>query len=342
MDNILKNMKTREVWVDSARAILIIFVVMGHFYSNAHWPLYHYVDYVFLFHMPAFFVLSGYLYKPLHKINLKNYICKKFKRLIIPYISYLAIITLIRYTDIIVTDGIDFRFLLKDLLRNAYGGQYLNIDCGVLWFLTCLFFVETIWAVIDSKFKKMVLKIFVVFLFYIIAHIQSMLIPSIKLPLGIDFAFLTLSYYVFGIYFKAYFMKTNVFILSMVLSVTFLILRGLSITHFGFEIAAYHYDNFLLDFIIPIIFSTLIFNLCYRVKILHLNLLSKLGQVTLAVMSLHLVVNNLFETFFNYGIIIFTLVGVVVPYLVAMYFLEKNTILSTLFLGKQVDKKNSL
>ena len=49
----------RLAWVDCAKALLICFMCIGH--SSAHELL---KTCIYTFHMPAFFILSGYLYKP--------------------------------------------------------------------------------------------------------------------------------------------------------------------------------------------------------------------------------------------------------------------------------------
>ncbi|MCF0193574.1 MAG: acyltransferase family protein [Bacteroidaceae bacterium] len=46
----------RLYWIDWAKARGIILVVLGHMHS----PLSHWI---FVFHMPMFFMISGYLYK---------------------------------------------------------------------------------------------------------------------------------------------------------------------------------------------------------------------------------------------------------------------------------------
>lgn len=53
----------REAWIDWAKAYLIYLVVVGHTsipHNSGLWT------YIYSFHMPAFFILSGYLYKPHH------------------------------------------------------------------------------------------------------------------------------------------------------------------------------------------------------------------------------------------------------------------------------------
>lgn len=49
----------REAWIDWSKAILIWLMVLGHAGLSGV-PR----DFVYAFHMPAFFIISGFLYKP--------------------------------------------------------------------------------------------------------------------------------------------------------------------------------------------------------------------------------------------------------------------------------------
>lgn len=51
----------RIIWIDWAKAILIYLMVVGHCL-----PVKWQGTLIYAFHMPAFFVISGYLYKPHH------------------------------------------------------------------------------------------------------------------------------------------------------------------------------------------------------------------------------------------------------------------------------------
>ena len=55
----MKQISDRFVWVDWAKMLLIYFMVVGHF----HPPLIQ-SQFFYVFHMPAFFIISGYLYRP--------------------------------------------------------------------------------------------------------------------------------------------------------------------------------------------------------------------------------------------------------------------------------------
>lgn len=324
----------RENWIDISRAILIILVVLGHYSKTSHWQLTNISDYVFLFHMPAFFIISGYLYKPIEKIDgIKNFIVKKAKRLLIPYIAYLLLITSIRYIYIFTHD-FTVKFIAKDLFKNIYGGSYLNFNSGILWFLSCLFFIEITWAIIDIKFHSNKIKLFIVILFYILAHIQAWYFPNFKAPFAIDIAFISLAYYYFGLYVKQNIFDKRIFISAIIFSATFLLLRLFNIIHYGLELAPHHYTNIILDFLIPVSLSVIIFNICYYIKLMSIKSLLILGNITLPIMCLHIILNTIFQHFFNYGIITFTIIGVIIPLILTTVIFEKNKLLSKLFLGK--------
>ena len=53
------SLKNRESWIDWSKAILIWLMVLGHAGLSGI-PR----EFVYAFHMPAFFIISGYLYRP--------------------------------------------------------------------------------------------------------------------------------------------------------------------------------------------------------------------------------------------------------------------------------------
>jgi fucose 4-O-acetylase-like acetyltransferase len=328
----------REKWIDLSKGILIILVIVGHFYQESHWTFTHYVNYVYLFHMPAFFILSGYLYKPIEP--LKQSIMKIAKRLIIPYASYLLIISLVRYLYLFNSNNLTINFVTKDIIRNLYGGQHLPFEGGILWFLSCLFFVEVFWTIINVATKSDKTKILIVLSLYLLAHVQVFLSQIIHIPLTLPFeievSFLCLSYYSFGFYAKDYIFNKKVFSFALLFSIAFLYLRLSNTIHYGLEIATHHYTNIILDFIVPIALSLVLFNICHYAKFLQTKVLLKLGTVTLPIMCLHILSNSLLQNFFHYGLIIFTLTGIVIPFAITILFLEKNKNLSKYFLGKAI------
>lgn len=85
--------KTRETWVDIAKGIGIILVIMGH----ANCPnLPHGI--IYSFHMPLFFFLSGLFISRQCENNFRIYLKKNFKSLLLPYFYFNIISIAFYYT----------------------------------------------------------------------------------------------------------------------------------------------------------------------------------------------------------------------------------------------------
>lgn len=113
----------RSLYFDNAKFILIFLVVFGHVISplksndNLLFTLY---SVIFLFHMPAFILISGYFSKGYQK---KGYLLKTVKKILLPYFIFQVIYSLFYYMN-----GLDSS-LTFDLLQPHW----------TLWFLLSLF-----------------------------------------------------------------------------------------------------------------------------------------------------------------------------------------------------------
>jgi fucose 4-O-acetylase-like acetyltransferase len=74
-------MKKKIEWIDIAKGFGILTVVAGHIYEGDIRRI------IFIFHMPLFFFISGYLFKP--DLNRMHYFKKKSYHLLVPYIAFL-------------------------------------------------------------------------------------------------------------------------------------------------------------------------------------------------------------------------------------------------------------
>lgn len=78
----------RIIELDIIKGILIIFVILGHSYIS-------FSRSIFWFHMPAFFIVSGYAYNLPPEIEIVKWIRKNVRRLMIPYLTYAALLSAI-------------------------------------------------------------------------------------------------------------------------------------------------------------------------------------------------------------------------------------------------------
>lgn len=92
--------KTREKWVDDVKVIACILVVVGHFFQSMvkasilpDSGLYEwFITTVYYFHVPLFFICSGYLYQKYSKVNSvdswRRNVAKKVLALGVPYVTF--------------------------------------------------------------------------------------------------------------------------------------------------------------------------------------------------------------------------------------------------------------
>lgn len=321
--------KQREEWIDISKGILIILVVLGHSISGPFYDLDNTIDYVYLFHMPAFFIISGYLYKPLNE-SFSERIKKRAKRLLIPYFSYLTIITMPIIINMFLV-GEPVKSIIKQIIKNLLGGQYLHNYCGVLWFITCLLSSEMIYTLIEKYIKKDAFKIIVVLVLYAIAHIEAWIYPSFKLPFAIDISLLTLSYFFIGAHFKKYILNKNVFFIASIISIISIILLRSNLISYGLELWGHHYVNLALDLLIPVSLSIVLFNIC-KLLIKKSIILARLGKYTFPIMALHIGLNKLLLNNSNsFYILNYLLIGLLIPLAFSLIF-SRNKVLKKILL----------
>jgi fucose 4-O-acetylase-like acetyltransferase len=133
----------RSCSADILKGIGVILVVMGHVTHNVSLD-----NWIYAFHMPLFFLLSGIFFKPTFE-NWK----KSFKRLLIPYIFF-AIVSFVywRFVEMKfrpLPDDFDVNMHVFDIFWQTMEFRF-NV---VLWFLPCLFIVQSIGWVLFSKVK---------------------------------------------------------------------------------------------------------------------------------------------------------------------------------------------
>lgn len=124
-------MQNRIIWIDWAKAILIYLMVVGHCFP-VDWEN----QLIYAFHMPAFFIISGYLYRPHHWL-------KTLKSFLIPIIFFSAINLTIYTLPKIIKGTFNSEHLVERILMPFWASgslpEELYIYCfpGV-WFIISL------------------------------------------------------------------------------------------------------------------------------------------------------------------------------------------------------------
>ncbi|MBE7447122.1 MAG: acyltransferase family protein [Planctomycetia bacterium] len=146
-------------WVFIAKGIGICLVVIGHFHpesSPEYWS--NLRDIIYSFHMPLFFLLSGYLYNH-GKYSYADLVKAKTKRLLYPFISIAAIFLLIKYAA-----GIFVKLEHPVQIESIYSllTNPVNSYMPLLWFVYALFLIFTVYPLL-----KLYMDVYLLFALFI-------------------------------------------------------------------------------------------------------------------------------------------------------------------------------
>ena len=192
------NSSQRIEIVDFLRGGAMVLVLLHH----SGFPL---GDYILAFHMPFFFILSGFFEKirgvSASGLPFKAYVLKRFKRLIIPYIAFELINLVIWYIRcLVVQETIPvFSSLLSIVL--CYNTKEYTGLCGRLWFLPCMFVSNILFWIISRFIKTRVGMASVGCILFFVSWITSRVIPF-RLPFTIDTAMMATAFILIGYIFS--------------------------------------------------------------------------------------------------------------------------------------------
>lgn len=179
--------RKRILWVDSLRGFLMLTVLLAH----CRPPFEHYI---LGFHMPAFFILSGYLLKEETPELWGGWLRKSFKHLIIPYFV-LCFINLI-FCSVFYYESVRKIFYYIGGILYSRGTTEWMPNCSPLWFLTAYFVAHLIFLLI-RKIKNGRLRILVIILCPTVSWLLD-LFNIVKLPWNIDTALMAVLFIYLG------------------------------------------------------------------------------------------------------------------------------------------------
>lgn len=274
------------------------------------------IMHLFFFFMPWFYFKSGYFFKPVEKIN-KNYISGKFKKLLIPFISFSIIGLLITFPmEVYEAQRPIWRILLSfpfSILRDGSGGAG-NLP---IWFLLSLFFTIISFALLDKLNLKWLIVTFP-FLGFILFYYK------IELPLGFTNFFLAVFFYGVGNVFRKvensrYYILTSIFSIAIYITSQFYCFSSLDFrTH---ELLTGYYFIYIISSIAGLI-------IIYRIgKVVNfIKPINYIGQNSMAYFVIHwpilILVKTLFKIFsihsmeYAYAIILTLAVFIATPFFI--------------------------
>ncbi len=251
---------------------------------------------IFCFHMPLFFLLSGFLSQPQNDV--KAYFTKKTFQLLVPYAVFLILFewkTLFLFASdcwhLNILNEATLALYSKKLLIMIYGGAYFKRNVGVFWFITCLFITQQLfnYLIIRLTRNKVIILCSVS---YFLSFINQYYLPEFYFPLAGNVVFAALPFYAIGYYSKNI-GKINMLLLSII------ILTGVTMVFLGFDIEyqmKYSYYGFPLVSCVLAVCTTIYLKCISEIlnRLLIVGwLLGLVGICSKVVMFLHRPVLNL-------------------------------------------------
>ena len=117
-------------------------MVVNHVYFGSLFNLY-----ISSFHMPLFFITTGYLWQ-FNNETFAGRIKRKAKKLILPYISFGAFFVIL---DILIQNNVGNKVFIVDFERLLVHPTLVIPRASTLWFLPCMFFADLIYTFIQIK-----------------------------------------------------------------------------------------------------------------------------------------------------------------------------------------------
>ncbi|MBM7655465.1 acyltransferase family protein [Neobacillus cucumis] len=213
-------MSKRLDWLDIGKGLGMLLVMLGH--AAIPTPL---KTYIYTFHMPLFFFLSGYLYNKDKFPNLKVFLKRRTKSLILPYIAF----SLVAYLWFLLLNHLGLVNYDNNLLTPLLGSVIAErktiwtVHTGALWFVACLFCTELLFYFISKIGRsKKIIGFFLLFISAIGCFYNKAV--GQPLPWNLDIAMISVGFYGAGYFYKEFHKKLEwmnqfkIFILLMLIN----------------------------------------------------------------------------------------------------------------------------
>ncbi len=284
--------RQRENWIDNAKGIAMICVMVGHLgrhISYGPWGL----GFVYGFHLAVFFLLSGYTFKK--AVLDKEYIKKKFKRLMVPYfVTCIAIIIMSVITEIAINQDATILTATKAIGRNIlssfyasgsvtnYAGIEAGIRIGAIWFLPAMFLAIIFFQFILNKFDTTTKRLLISIALALVGYVSAKLI---WLPFSIQPAMFATPFICAGYEIKAHDLLKKIkwphYIIAGVLLIAGIALEFCYVSFVGASAI-----DLIISIIVAFAGSLLVYLLAKHVD--KIKIIGYIGRISIYVMCVHL------------------------------------------------------
>lgn len=267
----------RIEYFDSAKALLIFFVVLGHIliilnpeYNRIFFSLLQ--SFIYSFHMPAFFLIHGILcnVEKWRDMPTKKYVLRRAYSLIVPYLFFEVIGSIWKAI-----------FCNQQLMDGLYYLITIQCNVGADWFLPAMFMGSLLFMIYIKHPRKAYAVVSAV-----ISFILPMFLPKSQFFIVLGRAFLAYGFIMTGHLIKVLFLSEKVKKLS-ILSMTFVgttVVAVISLKWGGNDFYTCTVSNPITFVIGGIIGTIMILGLS---RILECKMLTYIGKHSLIIMGTH-------------------------------------------------------
>lgn len=278
-------------WVDICKGILIIAVVMGHSFAIS-------TPYVYMFHIPLFFFLAGYVER-LDQKSMLQIAVQRFLTLFVPYVAVNIIYLVGRIAlNVVEMQGYFYDDVLgKERLWEHIVAivkiQWVTDLGGATWYLACLF-ITFLLAKIIVILTHNKITIITVLLAAVIGGIGLLFdYLGIYLVYYLDIAMVAVFYLILGNYCKKYrlfdYLTYINWIIWAILFIVYCFVFANKL-HAAVDWSARNYNNPLLSMVTILLAAVILMNFCKSIQNTKVgNMLSFYGKESLAFMMVHFV-----------------------------------------------------
>lgn len=241
-------MKQHKVEFEILKFVLIISIVVGHALST---PLIN----VFWYHVPGFFMLTGYFCKkPIggNLLNISSILTHKLRRYVIPYFSYSIVLYILFQQEPVIKN------LIRVLLA---GGWNVSLYSYPFWFINALFAATIVFDLVLYTFKRVKSRrkenLMMASLFmgiWMFVHCNAVFPFPIYLPWSIDQSLGALVFIYIGYIMKGATLKWWYGIFPLVTFVFTLLHYFYPVVDCHLNMCPMTFRNIIVDMVVPVAF----------------------------------------------------------------------------------------
>lgn len=270
------NLSNRIQWIDYAKGIGILSIILGH----SGFPQ---MKYLFWFHVPLFFIISGFLNKK-NEQKFTDFFRKKIISLWVPYYLY-GILCILLFQVLIW--NFNASFIYKEFLRLIYSGTKATGVIGAYWFIPVIFFTEIIfyfYTKINTKIIRVSLLLVCYFLFQLVFQYRN-------LPMDINVVPIAIVFFSIGTYLRENWQRRVIFSrLAIVILVIFMLFFHLKLVDMDIDLKNAVASPVIINVIVPVALCQFIFFISMfleKKEGIPLKMLSFFGKESLYFMLTH-------------------------------------------------------